>query len=146
MKKEIIEWAICKKEHIRKISVDKDKIHAILKMCNVRLKFIKKQKADNETASIITENYYEIIKELLTALLLKNGLKSDNHECLISFFKEKYPKYEYEINLIHELKNIRNRISYNGIFIEKSYLERNKLEFEHIIQLLENLVKNSDKT
>ncbi len=144
MKKEIMNWEICKKEHIRKISCDEDKIKAILKMCSVRLKFAKKQEIDDETASLITEDYYEIIKELLTALLLKNGLKSDNHECLISFFKEKYPNQEYEINMIYELKNIRNRISYDGIFVEKQYLVKNKLEFEHIINLLVKLIKDKD--
>ena len=141
MKKEMMNWDICKKEHIRKISRDKDKINAILKMCSVRLKFAKKQDIDKETASLITEDYYEIVKELLTTLLLKNGLKSDNHECLISFFKENYPPYEYETSIIHELKNIRNRISYDGIFVEKNYLIKNKLEFEHIINLLVKLIK-----
>jgi len=114
MKKEIMDWDFCKKEHIRKVGVDNNKINSILKMCSVRLKFAKKQEIDDETASIIIENYYEIIKELLTALLLKKGLKSNNHECLISFFKTKYPNYEYEISIIHELKNIRNRINYDG--------------------------------
>lgn len=142
MKKEIIDWDVCKKEHIRQISIDKDKINSILKMCDVRLRFIKKQKIDEETASLITEDYYEIIKELLTALLLKNGLKSEDHECLISYFKNYYPTCEYEINKIYELKNIRNRINYDGVFVEKQYLIKNKLEFEHIIELLIKLIKN----
>ncbi len=136
-----MDWDTCEKEHIRVISFDEDKIKSILKMCSVRLKFIKKQIIDDETASIITEDYYEIIKELLTALLLKNGLKSDNHECLISFFKKNYPNLEYETGIIHELKFIRNRISYDGFFVEKEYLNKNKLEFEHIINLLLGLIE-----
>lgn len=61
MKKIIMDWETCKKEHIRKVNVDTDKISAILKMSNVRLRFIKLQKADKETASLITEDYYEIL-------------------------------------------------------------------------------------
>ena len=141
MKKEIMDWDICKKEHIKEVSPDRDKINSILKMCSVRLKFVRKQEIDNETASLIAEDYYEIIKELLTALLLKSGLKSDNHECLISYFKKNYPNYEYETNIIHELKNIRNRITYDGIFVEKQYTVKNKLEFEHVIELLVKLIK-----
>lgn len=137
-----MDWKICKKEYIREVGIDKDKINSILKMSSVLLKFVKKQEIDNETASIIVKDYYEIIKELLTALLLKNRLKSDNHECLISYFKKNYPAYEYETNIIYELKNIRNRISYDGFFIEKSYLIKNKLEFEHIIEILIKLIKN----
>lgn len=135
-------WNVCKEEHVRKVDIDKDKINSILKMCDVRLRFIQKQEIDGETASLIVEGYYEIIKELLIALLLKNGLKSDNHECLISYFKETYLNYEYETNKIHELKNIRNRITYDGTFVEKSYSVKNKLEFEHIIDLLINLIKS----
>ncbi|PIN78815.1 hypothetical protein COY26_02290 [Candidatus Woesearchaeota archaeon CG_4_10_14_0_2_um_filter_33_10] len=143
MKKEIMDWDVCKKEYIREVSIDKNKINSILKMCSIRLIFAKKQEINNETASIITEIYYEIIKELLTALLLKNGLKSDNHECLISYFKKNYQKCEYETNIIYELKGIRNKINYNGFFIEKQYLIKNKLEFEHIIGLLVRLIKES---
>jgi uncharacterized protein (UPF0332 family) len=140
--KEIMNWDICKEEHVRKVDVDKDKIDSMLKMCGVCLRMIKKQEIDKETASIITRDYYEIIKELLTALLLKNGLKSDNHECLISYFKENFLDYEYETKIIHELKNVRNRICYDGIFVEKEYLIKNKLEFEHIIELLIKLIKS----
>ena len=79
MKKEIINWGICLNEHILKVEPDKEKINSILKMSKVRLRFIKIQKADNETASIICESYYEIIKELLIALLLKKDyLVTDN--------------------------------------------------------------------
>ncbi len=76
----------------------------------------------------------------MTALLLKNGLKSDNHECLISYLKKNYPSYEYETNIIFGLKNIRNRINYDGFFVDKQYLIKNKLEFEHIIELLIKLI------
>ncbi len=141
MKKEIMNWDTCRKEHVKTISADQDKINSILKMCAIRLKFAQKQEIDNETASLIIEDYYEIIKELLTALLLKNELKSDNHECLISYFKKNYPNHEYETNIIYELKNIRNRITYDGFFVEKEYLTRNKLEFEHIITIITKLIK-----
>ena len=142
--KEIMDWDICKKEYIRKVNPDKEKINSILKMCSVRLKFVEKQEVDDEIASLITEDYYEIIKELLTALLLNRGLKSNNHECLISYFRKEYSKYEYETNIIHELKDIRNRITYDGIFVDKKYLMKNKLEFKHIINLLKDLVDKDE--
>ena len=142
MDKRIMDWEICEKEHINKVRVDKEKINSILKMLDILLKITKQIKKDEETVSIITGNYYEIIKELLTALLLKHGMKSDNQECRISFFKKHYLDYDYEANLIHELKNIRNRIYYDGIFVKKSYLDKNELEFNHIIELLIKLIKN----
>ena len=131
-----MDWEVCKKEHISKVEPDQDKINSILKMTKVRHRVLNYIKQDSETTSIICENYYEIMKELLIAIMIKDGLKSKNHECLVSYFKRKYPNYEFEISVIHYLKKIRNKISYDGFFIEEDYLEKNKLEFEHIINLL----------
>lgn len=139
--KEIMDWNICLNEHITKVEPDNEKIESIRKMCSVRLRVAQQVAIDDETASVVAEDYYEIIKELLVALLLKNGLKSDNHECLISFFKNMFPKYEYEAQTIHQLKNVRNRVSYDGIFVKKEYVISNKLEFEHIIELLDGLLE-----
>jgi len=141
--KEIMNWQKCLEEHIIKIDKDSEKIKSIIRMCNIRLKIVKQIKIDQETASVIASDYYEVIKELLTALLLKNGLKSDNHECLISFFKQNFPEYEYETKIIHQLKDVRNRVSYDGVFVKKEYIETNKLEFQHIIDLLKKLLENS---
>jgi len=109
-------------------------------MCKARQKIIENSNIDEETASIIASDYYEIIKELLIALLLKYGLKSFNHECLISFFKKEHPEYEYEARVIHQLKEVRNRATYDGVFVKKEYLLNNKLEFKHIIKLLNDLI------
>ena len=139
-------WGECEKNYIRTVTIDFERINSILKMCTVRLRVLGGVKLDEETASLIAEDYYEIIKELLTALLLLHGLKSDNHECLISFFKKNYPENEYEINLIHELKGIRNKIDYEGLFIEKDYIERNILEFKHIIEFLKKEIEEKLKS
>jgi len=141
--KEIMNWQKCLEEHIIKVNTDTEKIKSIIRMCDIRLKIVKQIKINQETASVIAYDYYEIIKELLTSLLLKNGLKSDNHECLISFFKQNFPKYGYEANIIHQLKDVRNRVSYDGIFVKKEYVETNKLEFQHIIDLLKKLLETS---
>lgn len=147
MKKELMGWEECS-GHLRQVFIDVEKAKSILKLCQVRVKVLSNVKLDDETASIIAEDYYEIIKELLTALLLLSGRKSDNHECLIAFFKKNYPQKEYETAAIYELKRIRNAIDYEGLFVEKSYVERNKLEFKHIIDFLttaaEEKLKNTE--
>ncbi len=140
--REIMPWETCRKEHIKTVQPDQEKITSMLKMCKIRLRVTEDITLDDETASVIAADYYEVIKELLTALLLKKGMKSDNHECLISFFKRNYPCNEYEAKIIHQLKNVRNRISYDGVFVDKEYVEMNRLEFIHIIDLLERLVKD----
>ena len=44
---------------------------------------------------------------------------------------------------MHELKNVRNRISYDGYFVDQDYVNKNKPEFEHIISLLNELIKDN---
>jgi len=122
--KEIMNWQQCLEDHIKKVNPDNEKIKSIIRMCDIRLKILKQIRIDKETASVIASDYYEVIKELLTALLLKNHLKSDNHECLISFFKQNFLEYEYEANIIHQLKDIRNRVSYDGVFVKKNILRQ----------------------
>ena len=112
-------------------------------MVKIEQEILSKIDIDPNTASKLAKDYYEIIKELLTALLLSNGLKSSNHECLISFFKAKYAKFEYETKIIHELKNIRNRVSYDGYFIDEDYINKNKSKFESVIALLEDLIEKN---
>jgi len=143
MKKEIMSWQICQREFIRKVDIDIEKIKSILKMAKIEQDIIKVIPVNNDSASKVAKDYYEIIKELMTALLLSHGLKSINHECLISFLKQKYPKHEYEVKIIHDLKSVRNRVSYDGFFVKKDYLDSNKLEFKHIIDLLKKLIKEN---
>lgn len=139
--RELMSWETCKNEHIQNVQVDKEKIESIKRMCSIRQKIIPQIKLDDDTASVIATDYYEIIKELLVALMLKNKMKSDNHECLIAFFKHKFPKYEYEVNTIYQLKEVRNRVSYDGVFVKKEYVLMNQLEFENIIKILLELLE-----
>jgi len=75
----------------------------------------------------------------LTALLLKKGLISKNHQCLISFFYTNYKEYEMEANLIAEMCYLRNRLDYYGEKIDFGFYDKNKEKFEKIIKLLEKL-------
>ena len=109
-----MEWKECEKEFIRHIEVDKEKIKSILKLVNARINFIKSITPNKDNVSFIVENYYESIKELLVALLLKNGLRSNNHQCLITYFYKNYPNYEYEANVILQMSYARNRLEYYG--------------------------------
>jgi len=73
----------CENKFIRRIELDKERINSIRRLALKRFEFIKSINVTNDNISFVVESYYEIIKELLVALLYKNGLKSDNHQCLI---------------------------------------------------------------
>jgi hypothetical protein len=124
-----------------KITPDKEKARSIVKMVSLIKERIKIQERDKMAALIIAD-YYEIIKELITAILLIDGYKTLSHKDLIDYLKEKYKEFSiHEISVLDDLRVLRNRIAYEGFFIEPSYLERNEPLFKEIIRKLENLIE-----
>lgn len=128
-----------------RITPDKEKAKSILKMVSLIEERIKKQDRKRMAALIIAD-YYEIIKELITAVLLIDGYKTLSHKDLISYIKEKYPEFStHEISVLNDLRVLRNRIAYEGFFIEPSYLNRNELLFKTMIRKLKDLIKKKLK-
>ena len=117
-----------------KITPDKEKAKNILKMISLLEERLKNQEKVKMAALIIAD-YYEIIKELITAVLLIDGYKTLSHKELIDYIKEKYSEFaDYEISILNDLRILRNRIAYEGFFIEISYLDRNEALFKRMIE------------
>jgi len=58
--------------------------------------------------SLFLEGYYEILKELTTAIIAIDGWKALNHECLFTYLKEKKQELEIDFTYLAELKDLRN--------------------------------------
>ena len=138
--KNLMDWSLCEAKFIRKVEVDEEQINFIVETAGKRLEFVKSNKVTDENVSFIIENYYEIVKELLVALLLKNGLKSSNHQCLISYFYKQNPDYEFESNLLSQMSYLRNRLNYYGEKIDFEFYDKNKDEFNKLIDLIKDLI------
>ena len=120
-----------------KITPDKQKAKSILKMVSLIEERIKTQDKERMTALIVSD-YYEIIKELITAILFIDGYKTLSHKDLVDYLKEKYTQFSaHEISNLNDLRMLRNRITYEGYFIEPSYLKRN----EQLIKLIVSKLK-----
>lgn len=136
-----MEWSECEKRHLRNIEIDKEKIKAILSLAEKRVTFVTSLNVTEASVSFIVENYYEIIKELLIALLLKKGMRSDNHQCLITYFYKNYPQHEGEAHLILQLSYLRNRLEYYGESIDIDFYKKHEKEFLKIIEMIKKLVE-----
>jgi len=124
-----------------KITPDKEKAKSILKMVSLLEKRIKNQNK-KEMVALIISDYYEIIKELITSILLIDGYKTLSHKDLIDYLKQRYEEFSsYEISVLDDLRILRNRISYEGFFVESPYLDRNESLFLSLINKLKNLIK-----
>jgi len=95
----------------------------------------------------IIEEYYEIIKELITAIMYSNGFKTLSHKMLIVYLERTSKDFDKsEIILIDELRRLRNDIVYYGQKIEKEFLINNKKEVTFIIKKLFNIANSSSKS
>jgi len=128
-----------------KITPDNERAKNILKMISLIEERIEKQDKI-KFSSLIIADYYEVIKELITAVLLADGYKTLSHKDLIDYLKENYHEFNsYDLSVIDSIRVLRNRIAYEGFFIENSYLSRNEDSFKKIIQKLKILINKSLK-
>lgn len=138
----LMDWGMCERQFVRRVEVDRERVSSIVKKALQRLCRAKETRICKENISFVVEDYYEIIKELLVAYLLKNGLRSKNHQCLISYFYKMNPDCEVETGLISQMSFFRNRLGYYGEDIPSDFYEKNKEEFEAIIKFILSLIEN----
>ena len=124
-----------------KIFPDKEKAKSIFKMAINRERAINFTKIDYPT--IIAENYYEIVKELASALLLINGFKAEGgnaHKEIIDSLGKFASFTSYEISMLQDLRIKRNNSQYKGEPFDISYLESKKILLLDIIDKLKKIV------
>jgi len=128
-----------------KITPDKERARSILKMISLIENRIKKEDKE-EMAALIISDYYEVIKELITAILLVNGFKTLSHKDLFEYLEENYSQFtSNDFSILDSLRVLRNRISYEGFFVDLSYLTRNEFLFKEIITKLKETLISSLK-
>ena len=137
----LMDWKKCEKGFIRNVEVDSERINSIKEKALLRMNLIDSLVVDEKTVSFIVECYYEVIKELLVAYLLQNGLRAKNHQCLISYFSRENPDLEHETMIIAKMSYYRNRLDYYGETIPTTFFDENKSEFKNIIKQLQLFTK-----
>jgi len=127
-------------EEIFRISKDKERAKDLFEMAKERLELLKLIPKDK--AYKIIEEYYEIIKELLTAIMYINGYKTLSHIKLIEYFSSNYKELdENQIKLIDTLRKFRIGIVYYGRKISQEFLINNEDEIKKIISILMKFVR-----
>lgn len=129
---------------IIRITPDLKKAAALSKMANARKNILPKLKSTNYP-TIIAETYYEIIKELLSAILLCRGKKAvgeNQHKDIIEEARKDKTLLEKEIQTITELRIKRNNSYYQGQQIEKIFLSNHEKELNNIISKLNKSISD----
>jgi hypothetical protein len=118
---------------IFKITKDERRAKALKDLAKNRYSNIKELKEPYR----IIEEYYEIIKELITAFMYKSGFKTLSHKALVEFAKENIKILtSAEISLIDELRVKRNNIVYYGETVSKEFLKTREESIKRIINKL----------
>jgi len=127
---------------IIKTFVDREKVKSMLNLIKSREEFVSSVDF-KKFSTIVAENYYEIIKELATALLILDGLKAigeyAHKETLDNLSKHKEFLHN-DIIISNDLRIKRNRSSYEGKSIPSEYIENNKDKLVKIIDKLKGVV------
>ena len=127
-----------------RITPDREKAKSIMKMAEKSLEMVRTID-ESEFPSNVVKEYYEIIRELISAVLLLDGYKTYGegaHKKVIDYLEKNYREFpEHEISVIDELRVVRNRIFYDGFFIREDYIKRKKEAIENIIAKLRKIIK-----
>jgi hypothetical protein len=126
---------------VRRVRPDKEMARSMLKMIEVRMRMMESVSRE-DFASLVVEGYYEVIKETLTALMALDGYKTLSHEVLVGYLKEFFPQFsESEVLLVDHLRQLRNKISYMGFFVDPDYLERNERRIKEVVEKLLSILR-----
>lgn len=122
---------------------DKEKAASILRMVDTTLQMVSTIDAEKFPSNVIKE-YYEIIRELITVIVLLDGYKTQGemaHKELLEYLFSHHKDFsEQEVRFMEELRITRNKIAYDGFFVPFSYFQRNKNLLFKIITALKKKI------
>ena len=131
-------------EDLIKITPNNEKARSILKMVDITLEMIG-QIDNKKFPSNVIKEYYETVRELMSIILLLDGFKivgENAHKRLIEYLKLNYKQFGgSEISFIDDLRVLRNKIAYDGFFVEKDYLDRKLEDINKIINKLKIIIE-----
>ena len=131
-------------DEIFKISKDKERARDLLVIAKDGLKVI--DILPRKMSYKIIVEYYEIIKELLTAVMYTEGYKTLSHKKLIDYFNENYDNLnEARLKLVDSLRKFRNEVVYYGKKISEDFLINNENEINKIVRILIKIVEKKSR-
>lgn len=125
-----------------RVTPDKEKARSILKMVDTTIEMIMTIDVSRYSSNI-TKEYYDVLRELIGIVLLLDGYKTYGegaHKTMIEYIKNYEEFARFEIVLIDELRKTRNRIAYDGFFVDREFIERKLDDIYNIIKKLRKII------
>lgn len=121
-----------------KIQPDKQKAKSLKRMAEITLERVSETDINKYPSNVLVD-YYDIIHKLLEAITLLEGTKVKGegaHEELIEYVAKSYSLDEQARQLVQQMRDYRNRNSYEGFMINKNYVLLNEKKIKELIELL----------
>lgn len=126
---------------------DKEKAKSLLKTANITLQRLREIDNMKYPANTLTD-HYDIIHKIMEAITALEGIKTKGdgaHQELIDYVCKNHNLGESTRVFLQELRDYRNRISYEGFAINTEYIKSNAERIETIISVLLNLASDKIK-
>lgn len=135
-------------ENLLKVIPDKEKARSLLDMVSVRLDSINiLEKADiKKFSSKIIEEYYEVLLELITAIMSLDGYRTRSdvtgaHIISINYMRRYKEFGDHEIELMKDMRKKRIGIKYYGRHVSDDYLNRKEKDIKNLITKLKSIAE-----
>ncbi|HLD19596.1 MAG TPA: hypothetical protein VJB90_06345 [Candidatus Nanoarchaeia archaeon] len=123
---------------ITRVNPDKQKSESLKKMAEITLERLSKTDMEQYPSNTLLD-YYDIVHKLLEALTLKEGVKirgEGAHQEIIDYLAKQKKTDEQTRQFLQQMRDYRNRISYEGFTIHENYIRLNKAKIIGIIRHL----------
>jgi len=129
-----------KKVHGEKIRPDPEKAESLKEIALRRLEFIEERKDEVEPVLLWVE-YFEAVRGLMNSLIYIRGCREYSFKELVRFLEKFHGGFtKYELEVIRDLRKVRNNIVYHGIAPEEGFLDVDDVE-----DVIEKLVGEADE-
>jgi hypothetical protein len=123
----------------RSITPDKRLARSLVRNAEERERALA-QLNPEEFSTTLAEGRYELLKELVTALMALEGYKPETHESLALYLLSRGDFSPKETEFLDELRKVRNNISYRGYRVTPDYLRRREALIRQLTEKLRALI------
>jgi hypothetical protein len=100
---------------------------------------------EKQNFSLAWSSRYEVIRQLVDAILLLEKVKSENHQCLFAHACMKHRDWGIEWDSIETMRLLRNKVHYEGKPVPnalwQSYKEKFNIYTEALIKILKEKLR-----
>ena len=123
---------------ITKVKPDQQKSESLKKMAETTLERLDNTDMEKYPSNTLLD-YYDVIHKLIESLTVREGIKLNGegaHQELIDYVAQQKKIDEHTRRFLQQMRDYRNRISYEGFMINKNYIDLNKEIIRKIIKHL----------